>query len=65
MFDIETGNIEAEGDGDSSSVGKVTKQLEQQVLQEKEEDAEEGVPLPTVYSLCKVVFIVTLGLYCS
>ncbi|KAG5274083.1 hypothetical protein AALO_G00158970 [Alosa alosa] len=36
-----SGNNEAEGDGDSSGVGKVTKQLEQQVLEEKEEDAEE------------------------
>lgn len=35
-------------DGDSSSVGKVTKQLEQQVLEEKEEDAEEGLFLTTV-----------------
>lgn len=45
VFDFETGNNEAEGDGDSSSVGKVTKQLEQQALEDKEEDAEEGLCL--------------------
>lgn len=47
--DFAAGTNEAEGDdGDARGVGDVTKQLEEQTLEEREraEDAEEGISSP-------------------
>ena len=44
VCDFAAGTNEAEGDGEAGGVGDVTKQLEQQALEDKEreEDGEEG-----------------------
>ena len=61
VCDFAAGTNEAEGDGDAGGVGDVTKQLEQQTLEDKEreEDGEEGssLPLPSSSSSSAVVIV--------
>lgn len=55
LCDFAAGTSEAEGDRDAGGVGDVTKQLEQQTLEDKEraEDGEEGIFLlqPPTFSI--------------